>query len=245
MYPDKKRRQEIYSHRLFVRKGPKWNVWKFLEKLEPFVRAGPFFVKWVNFPRKNCFPGNCVQKKTFGLKKILELLRLIVPWAKKFSTLIGMSSTGLSKPHSRCLGEHLLELLWKKIINLCGHWVSSRVVKTAFNKSGGTFWVYIVFFESFAVDAARIAELLEEKFEWMIFFPYYITTKKKVLKNNFGVSRHFQLVRFVVLNYVSWKFPARLLIAEYRCSHSILINKICTALSEWFWRFFFEGLLVN
>ena len=62
MYADKKRRQEIYSHRLFVRNGPKWIVWKFQEKNEPFVRAGPLFVQWVHFPRKNCFPGNCVQK---------------------------------------------------------------------------------------------------------------------------------------------------------------------------------------
>ena len=66
------------------------------------------------FHAKTVFP-ETVSKKTFGLKKILEFLKLFVPWAKKFLTLSGKSSAGMSKPHSRCLGEHLLEVLWKKL----------------------------------------------------------------------------------------------------------------------------------
>ena len=63
---------------------------------------------------KTVFP-ETVSKETFGLKKFLELLRFFVPWAKKFLTLSEKSSAVLSKPYSRCLGEHLLELLWKKL----------------------------------------------------------------------------------------------------------------------------------
>ena len=69
MYADKKRKQEIYSHRLFVKNGPKWNVCKFQEKKDPNVRAEPLFVQWVIFPRKSCYPGNCVQRN-FWFEKI-------------------------------------------------------------------------------------------------------------------------------------------------------------------------------
>ena len=66
------------------------------------------------FHAKTVFP-ETVSKKTFGLKKFLELLRFFVPWAKKFLTLSEKNSAVLSKPHSRCLGEHLLEVLWKNL----------------------------------------------------------------------------------------------------------------------------------